>query len=522
MKTHKAILALILILGLFCTLFAACTESGTSPTPAGSDNAEAPGNANSSTPSAPTPEEDDEEMATVEFWYWDICLTGEYAEHVEEEINKITEEKINTHVNISWYDGGSYATNFSLAMSGGETIDLCQACRGTEPANLYSQNMILEIGDLLREYAPEAYALMEPYLGGWTFDGGIYAVPAYRNYCNNGYIIMRKDILDELGLTDKARNMTTWSEYEEILAAVTNAYTGTGLYAVTNGSGATILGGSGYYGDEFSRHRAIDNLGDQLDIIYNDDGALSLKIENDVYHNAYIMARKWADLGYVYPEAAVCIENGDDLMKMGIGFSNIQDSEEGCDISKGNTVGYELVCTKFYTGMIKNSALTTFGVLVPITAAEPEAAMKFLNLLYTDADIMNMLTWGVEEEDYNLVDGQVKLVEKPHYNQADFLLGNNLLLTPLYGNGVDYYERVQNILNTADVSPFVGFALDTSGMDLVISQVSAVKDQYNADMGCGNYTEQMYQEYLQKLEVAGVYDYIEACQEQLDAWLASK
>ena len=59
-------------------------------------------------------------------------------------------------------------------------------------------------------------------------------------------------------------------------------------------------------------------------------------------------------------------------------------------------------------------------------------------------------------------------------------------------------------------------------MDLVMSQISAVTDQYKCAIQCGGYTEESYQEYLAKLETAGVQDYLNAVQAQLDAWLAEQ
>ncbi len=41
----------------------------------------------------------------------------------------------------------------------------------------------------------------------------------------------------------------------------------------------------------------------------------------------------------------------------------------------------------------------------------PEAAMKFLNLTYTDADVINLLINGVEGRDYVLSDGYVSYPE---------------------------------------------------------------------------------------------------------------
>ena len=134
-----------------------------------------------------------------------------------------------------------------------------------------------------------------------------------------------------------------------------------------------------------------------------------------------------------------------------------------------------------------------------------------INLLYTDSEIMNLLTWGVEGVDYELVDGQVQHVEDSHYYEADFLIGNNLLLTPLYGNGADFYERVKTVVSNAELSPYLGFAVNTGDLDLTISQLTAVNDQYQASFYCGLYTPELYQDFLSKLEAAGVQEYLDLC-----------
>lgn len=38
--------------------------------------------------------------------------------------------------------------------------------------------------------------------------------------------------------------------------------------------------------------------------------------------------------------------------------------------------------------------------MISSTTDVPEAAMKFLNLTYTDADVINLLIYGIEGRDY--------------------------------------------------------------------------------------------------------------------------
>lgn len=108
------------------------------------------------------------------------------------------------------------------------------------------------------------------------------------------------------------------------------------------------------------------------------------------------------------------------------------------------------------------------------------------------------------------------------YYEADFLVGNNLLLTPLYGNGADFYDKVTEINANAVKSPYLGFAFDATGMDDVVSQISTVYNEYRKSLVAGGYTPEAYAAYKGKLETAGIRAYQQAFQTQLDAWLAAR
>lgn len=95
-------------------------------------------------------------------------------------------------------------------------------------------------------------------------------------------------------------------------------------------------------------------------------------------------------------------------------------------------------------------------------------------------------------------------------------------MTPLAGNEPDFYQIAQKINDESVKSPYLGFAIDPTGLDNVIANLSAVYDQYHNQLTTGYYTEELYQEYLNKLEVAGVNDYLAQIQDQLNSWLAAQ
>ncbi len=526
MKKYKAILALLLVAALLCMLFAACgtseTQTQDNPGQTGEDQGSADTQPDSDVDDAPV----DEEVAEIKMLYFDLRMTGaDFGEHVENAINELTEREINTHVDITWMTVGDWIQKAQLMISGGEQIDVMQLGLSTGVAIMYTNTMLTDITDYMAQYAPETLELMADYIGTYTYGGRIYGVPTMRNLVTNGYVIMRKDILEELGLLEKAENLNSWSAFEEILAAVYEAYNGTGVYPIANSANKSIISGNGAVigGDSFDEIIRWDTLGDNLGVVRTDaDGNVSLYQASEEYEAEIKRVKTWRENGWVYPDAALTDSHGDELMKQGVSFASIQTSEAGVEIVKGTSTGYAVVCPMTYPGMIKTSTLTSWGIGVPITAEEPEAACKLINMLYTSSELMNLITWGVEGTDYELVDGQVKQPESGYYYEADFLIGNNLLLTPLYGNGADFFDKAKALVDAAELSPYLGFALETGDLELVISQISAVYNQYYPTMNCGEYTEEAYQDYLSKLDVAGVQDYLDAVQSQLNAWLAEQ
>ena len=53
---------------------------------------------------------------------------------------------------------------------------------------------------------------------------------------------------------------------------------------------------------------------------------------------------------------------------------------------------------------ISSTSVASMPWTIPISAQHKEAAMKFLNECYTNADIANLLAWGIEGTHYKIGD----------------------------------------------------------------------------------------------------------------------
>ncbi|MBO6054685.1 MAG: extracellular solute-binding protein [Oscillospiraceae bacterium] len=500
MKKAKLLLTLVLIAAMVLAMFAACAKDGGSDRPAGTPDTQ-------------------EELATIKMVIFDFNSSGvDHKDRIQEAINAISVPAINVQADILFLNMGDFASKVQSSIAGGEQIDLMTASIMNNASTLYQAGMLRDITEELKTYAPGALEVVGDAVKTYTWDGKIYGLPTQRNLLTCRWIIMNKDVLDELSLTEQAQNMKTWTEYEQILTAVKDGKQADGMYPLISNSGA-VFQGALFTGDELTSE-SYDTLGDRAGIVYaSQEGKISLLQETESWIYTAKKAAEWNEKGLIYPDSIINTTlSGNDLLNQGVDFSLICSSEYGVE----NSGNYQMpvVAKQISDPILMTSSLTMWGMAVPVTAEEPEAACKFLNLMYTSPELMNVMVNGQEGKDYELVNGEVSPLEKG-YRGGNFIMGNNLLLTPALGQGADFNETVKAKMAEMKNSRFLGFTIDASDLNLLIANMSAVNDQYRSSMTGGDYTDALYEEYMSKLQAAGAQEYLDAVQTQLDAWLAA-
>ncbi len=547
MKTWKKLLSLLLVAALCLALLAACaskteTQPEDTPTQEPQDSepaenpqdGEAPAETSEDENPAPAEDPDDgEEDETVEIVMAILDMKGDnsnYDAKIEEAVNAITGPAIGVTVDLKYYDYGNYATQISLAVSGGEVLDLVNIVPlpGIAFNELYSNGELLDISSYLAEdYAKDLMNVVGDYVGGYSIGGGIYAVPTYRIYTSDNYIVMRKDILEELGMVELAENLSTQTELDQIFGAVKQ---NTDLYPI--GGSKRLESPTSYrcfHVENFADSLSWDNLGDSTYLLMTDkDGHVFNGFTDPSFEQMCQNFTGWMEKGYIWPDTITNEDTSDSIIKQGVIFCTMDLSEYGVEVAKKETTGYEVVCPRVAYGEVTNSRVIGFGLGVPVTSEEPEAAIRFLNLLYNSSELMNILTWGIEGEDYvTLPTGEIDYPEgldpsTVEYHNADYLLGNQFLDAPWAGNGGDFRARALEVNENAQISPYLSFALDVSALGDQITAIGSVVDEYTPNLISGYYTPELYQQFVEKLEAAGAQTYIDACQTQLDAWAAAQ
>lgn len=528
----KKLLSILLIISMMAVMLGGCGKSEEISTNQNKSTADTQSSTDSNT-AADTSSEAQEPAKIVVALMTLAPMDSSKTDAVEAYVNKITQEKINVTVDLQWYDAATYGTQVPMMLQANEQLDLMNYT--PVPSASYSsfmmQNQLMDISSLLDQYGSDIKSTLGDMLTATTSDKGTFGVGNYGPLSSFESICMRKDILDQLGLTDKANNMQTWSDFEAILKEVVAK---TDLSGVVNSDAeGTVISPMPYVngGDNFSDAKYVDTLGDSYNIVYADTSTDKVVCNylTDDFYNTIKRAKTWYDEGLIYKDASTASDYGDTLLKNQIGFAKVVQGEGGLEQSLKSSTGFDFIVKNVVQGDISTGAMRKFGFAVPVTSKESEAAVKFLNLLYADQDLSNTLAWGIEGTDWVKNDnGEATYpdgvtAETVTYHTMDFLYGNRFLTIPWDGNKAIREEEANNN-KTAQISKYMGFSIDTTNVADYITACNNVINQYKPSLeaGSADNLDKEYNAFKEKLQAAGIDKILTEYQTQLDAWLAKQ
>ncbi len=478
--------------------------------------------------------EDEEDYDEINVsWLVTEPLEPAVTDPIVEAINEITEEEIGVHVNMTFYDPGAYATQVPMEIQADGNLDLIMytPIPGSGFQSFYRQGQLVDITDYLEEYGQGVTEALGTLVDGTKSpDGRIYGVASNRVLGSSLYIIMKTDVLEELGLLEKAENMTSWTEFEEILKEVVDK---TDLAGIGNSdvAGSTFAVAPYFLGsDSFAENHGFDTLGDTNYLVAADvEGHVESYFGSEEYAKAVERAQKWYDEGLVYKDAAFSQTYNIHLLKSGTCFSTLSAAELGGEEISEAICGFDLTYVKVADSVCGTDATYKFGFAVPVCAADSEAAVKFLNMLYTNSDIENMLAWGLEGRDWVEKDGEAVYPDgvdsdSCQYHMGDYLNGNQFITIPWEGSGADLREVQQAYQDELIYSPFMGFAADTEAITEAATACFGIIEQYRKQLSSGSSGdwEGVLAEMNGKLEASGIASIVETYQTQLDEWVAEQ
>lgn len=262
-------------------------------------------------------------------------------------------------------------------------------------------------------------------------------------------------------------------------------------------------------------------------ILYeNNVPAVCNVFETEAYEDEVYLAKRWQEKGYLAKDILTCMESGKNLVAAGDAFAT------ECVIKPDETqyndsiYGEKMVTVPFDRKAVLNTR--DDWVYVWAVSAEtkyPHEAVKALNLLYSDPEVLNLVLYGVAGENYEVQeDGSFDFKEgETRDTVAYFNASKWKFNTPKAGvwKGMsqDLEADFEAFADSAIHSAAYGFWLDESRLTVDLESLRRIVNTYTAKLKVGLCdTESYLEEFRARLKEAGAEQLVSEVQQQLDEW----
>ncbi|WP_054023834.1 ABC transporter substrate-binding protein [Bacillus sp. FJAT-28004] len=435
---------------------------------------------------------------------------------VQDEINKIVKAKINATVKLMPISFGNWNQQMNLMLSGNEKLDLTVTVGGYSGA--VAKGQLLPIDELLASRGSGiAEALGNSYLQAGIINGKTYGVTSVRDLAANQGILFRKDLVDKYNID--VSKIKSLDDLEPVLQLIKDKEPGVTPIA-PGGLGSTFI----------DILRLGDLLGDGIGILPANDNGLKVVNQYEMPEYAALLKRfrKWYEAGYVLKDAATNQTQTSDLMKAGKLFSNTAGMKPGFAAQEARTSGREYVTVELASPVATTLEVTKTMWVVPKNANDPERSVMFLNLMFSDPQIVNLLDYGIEGKHYVKVAGSDNTIEfpagldvtnHPYRLNLNWLMGNQFLSYVFKGEDPEIWGKMDAFNKGAIKSKALGFTFNVEPVKNEMTAVSNVINQYKRVLETGTIDpEKNLPIFIDKLRDAGIDKIIVEKQKQLDAW----
>lgn len=425
-----------------------------------------------------------------------------------------------------------YKQRFDLALAGGQQIDLAFGGWVVNLVNEAAAGSLMPLDDLLKEHGEQLYNSMEDWM--WeltTVDDSIYAVPNNNAMAKGRYAMITPKKYADKYLDVDALRETFYSQdtFNEVCYDAIEAYLEQ-LKAngeLQKGINTTYMPGCDLKG--------YDVVGDRLYVKRGDD---TFQVEYKwMIPESKLMFEKCAEFfekGYVREdmlslEQPRADEGPEDGYTVWFTQYSMNQSE-----TLSAQYGYEIVSIPLSENyFLDGSSQAQTSTVIPYTAKYPEKAMELMQLLFTEEgkDLYNLLTFGIEGEHYEKIDDNTIRAfdysttpsSDSKYGLPKYMCGSIFNAYMLADEPEGYNEFVKNEINDgSEKSPLLGFRCNLDEIKVENAQLQAIASEYVLPLSTGAVSDSagQYEQFMSKLQSAGVEKVKAEVQRQIDAFVA--
>ncbi len=452
------------------------------------------------------------------------CLPGSMTQikednqqRVEDAANKIiTEAGIEATLKLKMIDNASFTEKMRLMSSSGENYDLALTSSWLNPIDdNVNRGGFMELNELIDKYGSAIKEKVDE--RAWEaaeYNGKIMAIPSQNAYATTKSYVFKKDLVDKYNIDYK--NIHTLEELESFLKVVKENEPGiTPAFASQN---RDIPGSENPDLTPVCSGLGWDEVNQKL--VY--------KYEDPVTLEKYRKVNEYYKKGYIAKDAAIKSDYMSEVKtgKYGVISNPGIYTEDGSKST--NAYGYDCVESYISTTYMTTSSFQSTMTAVNSGSKNPELAMQILNLVWENPKLSNLLAYGIEGENYTVVDNSnpdMPEVSVKSGSEQTWGISHNYIgpLFDQWGSEWNSREAIENIMKTnhdAKTSGLYGFRLDKEPIKTKLVQISSIITEVNQVFYTGSMSnfDEYVNEVNQRLKAAGIEDVYKEVQSQIDAW----
>jgi len=442
---------------------------------------------------------------------------------VQEAMNVILRDQLGIEVELIMMDAASYRQNLRLMLtSGTEQIDWFMGTSlgystAVNDGFLYD----LEQDDLLATYGAGIVDMIDKvYLDACRFAGGLYGLPPMKDYAiEAGCFMIGKQYLDGIGYqyTEVDNEVkSSWEEVENIFDQLHAKYPEKYVYAIIAnqiGQGTSV---DSIGGDSYGVLIDIENGREVVDLF-----------SSDLYMEMCQRMYRWNQKGFISQDALTDSTAASARIRAGNHMAYMSQSKPGYKTQVLAEAGEEMILFICGDNVIKSTGCNNTLASMNQGTEDPIAAMQYMEALYCNADLANLIVWGEEGKDYVLTDdGHITFADgldastAEYYHTMNWELPNQYAAHSWVGDPLNLGEVTMSFNNGAKKSIALGFTFDNSEYLAELTALNNVSDQYQKGLLLGFVDpETGIPEFVNALKDAGLEKYIAAKQAAYDEWL---
>lgn len=508
MKTKKLIAMLLVVI----MALSGCSGASSSETKTGSDATSGGTGAEAGSPEAALKDGNMTELTVV---FPGGSASPASLEKVEAQLNAIVSQYMDATVKLKILEWGVFSDQSNLILSSGEDVALILTASSSR--NYAASNQVMDITELCETYAKDAMDSLGIYVDACRISGKLYGLPTFHEYTASAGLICRTDLLKELGVD--AASVKTWDDIENVLAKAKENYPTMNILCPSDATYG-ILG--------YANEGVFDRLMEAVGVYVGKEDTTAINLFDTPEFKALAQrAYEWNQKGYVMGDATTTTNTRSELLAAGNTFGYIGMIHPGTATQELKNAGVEVTVLPVNTGALTTTKVNFAQYMVPTACSAPEKAVKLLDLMLTNADVANLLSYGIEGTDYVIKDAEKDIAGYPEgidssnvgWNNETWLVGNGSLAHVWESDPPTIWKDYDEFNASAVVSPLYGFTFDTSEVKTEITAITNVLEKYQKVIYAGYADpEESVQKMLDELESAGIRNVIDAANKQINEW----